>query len=195
MWSFEKKSRKIWQKEYIDTVFSKKVNKTDTFTRILLRNLDLVDQNLEIFPKTFCKYFSPTSDNILDVQKQRLWLSHPNSFNDPFDCNIGFDTENYEKRRLLKYIKEKNKSGSKKDGDSFTEEEYWRIYHSRTDLDPSKRYVKGVEDFNTVVWGILKLKNEKLNHEVWSERSTASQEALTKIEKTKKNKNPHCLLF
>jgi len=25
------------------------------------------------------------------MKKQRLWLSHPSSFNDPFDCNTGYD--------------------------------------------------------------------------------------------------------
>ena len=183
MWSFDKKSRKKWQKEYIDTVFSKKVNRADTYTRILLRNLTLLDQKIEHFPKTFCKYYSPTSNNILDVQKQRLWLSHPNSFNDPFDCNIGFDTEDYEKRRLLEYIKRKIDSESVKNGDSFTEEEYWRIYHSRTDLDISKLYADGIKEYSSVKWDILRSKNKKLEYEIHGESRAARQDAFAKIEK------------
>ncbi|KEO72245.1 hypothetical protein EL17_18770 [Anditalea andensis] len=100
------KKKKIWQRKYIKEVFDSSSNKKKYYAKIVLKNLHLIEKKNEYLPKYLFKYYSPTSDNILDFQNQKLWLSHPTFFNDPFDCNIGYDSEKYEKNRFLKFIED-----------------------------------------------------------------------------------------
>lgn len=99
------KSPKNWQKLFINNVFSKKTNKLNTFSKLILNEPELINGKKVYFPKTLFKFYTPTANNIIDLKKQLLWLSHPSNFNDPFDCHTGYDITSYEKFAILEHIK------------------------------------------------------------------------------------------
>lgn len=39
-------------------------------------------------PMYLYKFYSPTIENISDVQNKLLWLASPETFNDPYDCKL-----------------------------------------------------------------------------------------------------------
>ena len=97
-------SHKKWQLSFIDNVFALKTKRHHTFSKIIINNPHLLNDKNDHIPMSLFKFYAPTPDNILDIKNQRLWLSKPSSFNDPFDCYIGYDYKNYEKYFLLKHI-------------------------------------------------------------------------------------------
>jgi hypothetical protein len=94
-----------WQRKFIKTIFDCCQDHKKNFSKTVLKNIDLVNTKSKYMPNYLLKYYAPTSDNILDIKNKRLWLSHPNTFNDPFDCNVGYDRESFEKNVLLDFIK------------------------------------------------------------------------------------------
>ena len=99
------KSKKRWQKAFINNVFSRKNKYHDRFSKIILNNLELLNDKNSHIPKSLFKFYTPTSANIIDIKKQRLWFSHPGTFNDPFDCHTGYDIVSYEKHTLVEHIR------------------------------------------------------------------------------------------
>jgi len=177
------KSQKKWQKGFIKDVLSKKQNNKETFSRIVTTDTSFLEQKEAHFPAAFCKYYAPTSDSILDVQQQRIWLAHPSSFNDPFECSIGCDVEEYEKRCLLKYIKENGYIDTSSYEECFTSDEYNRIYNSSTNSEITYHYLSKLEDYWSLMWDLLKTKSKSFHHKIYEFRRDARQEAETKIAK------------
>lgn len=160
MFSRKSKSKAIWQNKYLKEVFSigKKFNQN--YTRTILNNSSILDKKDEYyFPNLLYKFYAPTSDNILDIKNKRLWMAHPSSFNDPFDCCIGFDEEAYEKYCLLKIISSQEMTSRKEESEKFTNDEITRLEQSRTD------YNYGVfsrsEDYLTVKYKVFEQKSDK----------------------------------
>ena len=183
MWYTRNKSKKMWQKGFIKDVLSKKRSNKDTYSRIVTKDTSFLEQKEAHFPASFCKYYAPTSDNILDVQQQRIWLAHPSSFNDPFDCNIGFDVEEYEKRCLLKFIKENGYIDTSSYEEGFTSDEYNRIYNSTTNSELTYHFLSKLEDYWSVMWDLLKKKSKAFDSKIYEFRRASRKEAETKIEK------------
>lgn len=183
MWYTRNKSQKKWQKGFIKDVLSKKQNNKDTFLKIVTKDTSFLEQKEAHFPATFCKYYAPTSDNILDVQQQRIGLAHPSSFNDPFDCSIGCDVKEYEKQCLLKFIKENEFIDTSSYEEGFTSDEYNRIYNSTTNSELTYHYLSKLEDYWNVMWDLLKKKSKPFDHKIYEFRREARKEAETKIEK------------
>ena len=74
------------------------------------------NSNQQVIPRALFRYYKPLKtredyDRLYELfAEDKLYLSNPNSFNDPFDCNISMDwtsIEEYDIERLLKH-KEKN---------------------------------------------------------------------------------------
>ncbi|CQR75198.1 hypothetical protein SOV_37020 [Sporomusa ovata DSM 2662] len=131
MFSRKSKSKAIWQNKYLKEVFSigKKFNQN--YTRTILNNSSILDKKDEYyFPNLLYKFYAPTSDNILDIKNKRLWMAHLSSFNDPFDCCIGFDEEAYEKYCLLKIISSQEMTSRKEESEKFTNDEITRLEQS-----------------------------------------------------------------
>ncbi|MCH6232574.1 DUF2971 domain-containing protein [Cognataquiflexum rubidum] len=157
------KENKNWQRKFITDVFNSSFAKEKHFSRIILNNLSLLEKKNQYLPKYLFKYYSPTSDNILDIQNQKLWLSHPTSFNDPFDSNIGYDIERYEKDRLLKFIEN---SGCVKENfqNGFSLEDkdlIQRSYSGENILWRSRQ-----KSFYDIKWELLQLKSEEFREKV-----------------------------
>jgi len=176
-------SKSKWQKTFIRDVFQNKTSKQNTFSKIILQNLELLKPKEGNYPIKLCKFYSPTSDNILDIQKQRLWLSHPHSFNDPFDCHVGYDIEEFERRYLIQYIKNNfcDDQGQKKE--NFTTEELNRIQRSKTYVHHLESFYRGTEEYYDVKRKILEGKSEDFNRKVRELISKSKEDVENKVVK------------
>ena len=129
-----KKSK--WQRSFIKKVFEHSLVNKKSYSKTVLENLDLLNNKNEYMPKNLFRFYSPTSANISDIQNRRIWLSHPSSFNDPFDCNIGYNSEKYEKKCLIDFINEIGCVNEIDKANGFTDDELkthrekptWRLF-------------------------------------------------------------------
>ena len=175
------KSRKKWQKTFIDNVFKHKTKFHDTFSKIILNNTELLEGKTNHLPKSLFKFYTPTSDNIIDIKKQRLWLSHPGTFNDPFDCHTGYDVKSYEKHTLLKHIKESGCIDLENSKDGFTLDEFNRLLSSTTSYE--YYYYNKTEEYDSVLRKLLKNKNKDFNKKIYNVTKKSRDEVKAKIEK------------
>lgn len=58
---------------------------------------------LDFLPQKLFRFYSPTKENILDIRNRRIWLSSPTAFNDPFECSVGFNVDEYIKSFIIKF--------------------------------------------------------------------------------------------
>lgn len=176
------KRKKKWQRKYIKDVFNSSSDKKKQYSKIVLKNLQLIEKKNEYLPKHLFKYYSPTSENILDIQNQKLWFSHPTFFNDPFDCNIGYDSEKYEKNRLLKFIED---SGcvDKDLKNGFTVEEKQRI--QRCYLGETIYWTTKYESFYDVKRKLFESKSKEYRDKVDKYLRVQIEQIDYKIEKLK----------
>lgn len=170
-----------WQRKFITTIFNKAKNKEKSFLGIAFENLDLINEKSDILPQYLFKYYSPTSENILDIQNQKVWLSNPKSFNDPFDCNIGYDNEKFDKDMLLQFISKNGCVEEQNKSDGFTIEEKWRIEDSR--LGISYHYLSRKEEYFIAKHLILTSKSDKFQRIVYDYLNVKETELDTKISK------------
>lgn len=177
------RTRKKWQKTFISDVFRNKTSATETFSKIIARNPSFLEQKENYLPDRLCKYYTPTSDNIIDIQKQRLWLSHPNSFNDPFDCHTGYDTIAYEKQSLLSYIKNYGCVDPANYQEGFTADEVDRILRSTTNYDLAYSLFSKVEHYEVVVRKLMTNKSEAFKRKVYDLIGESRSDVEEKIEK------------
>jgi hypothetical protein len=173
------KSRKKWQKTFINDVFNHKTTTLDTFSKIIINNTQLLEGKNSHLPKSLFKFYSPTSDNIIDIKKQRLRLSHPETFNDPFDCHTGYDVKNYEKHTLLKYIKELGCVDVKNSQDGFTNDEFDRLSRSTTEYN----WYGKIEEYDTALRKLLENKSKDFNRLIYELTNKSRNEVKAKIEK------------
>ena len=175
------KSRKKWQKTFINDVFGHKTTSHDTFSKIILSNTKLLEGKSDHLPKSLFKFYSPTSDNIMDIKKQRLWLSHPITFNDPFDCHTGYDVNSYEKHTLLKDIKELGCVDVKNSQDGFTIDEFDRLSRSTTSYEYNW-YNSKIEEYDRVRRELLANKSKDFNRIIYDLTNKSRNEVKAKIE-------------
>jgi hypothetical protein len=178
---WNKKSQKKWQKSFISNVFAHKTKRHNTYSKIIMNNPELVNDKNAHIPKTLFKFYAPTSDNIINIKKQRLWLSHPSSFNDPFDCHTGYDATGYEKFSILDHIK---KVGFVEEADrrsGFTEEDYNRIYNSSTEYVFNWR--SDIEEYWSVLHSISDNKSKEFNSKIYNLTTKFKNEVKTKVDK------------
>ena len=98
------KNQAKWQKSFLKKVFNEKA-KNQEFADRVFDDLTLLNSKNTYLPNSLFKFYKATSENILDLKNKRLWLSHPSTFNDPYDCKIGYNEIEYEKLQLLDAIK------------------------------------------------------------------------------------------
>ncbi len=157
-------NKRKWQRRFIKKIFESSDAKKKYFSKIILNNTKLIDEKNEYLPKYLFKYYSPTSENILDIKNQRLWLSHPNSFNDPFDCNIGYDQENYEKICLIKFIKEIVCVNENDKSEGFTVDDKNRILRSH--LGDYYSMYNNIESYSDAIRKINETKSEEFQRKI-----------------------------
>jgi hypothetical protein len=174
-----RKSKAKWQKPFIDNVFRHKTKHCNSFSKIVLSNIELLDGKTDYTPQSLFKFYKPTAENILDIRKRRLWFSHPKTFNDPFDCHTGYDSESYEKHAFMEYVKKNGQANSENSKNSFTLDEYNRLVASTTEHD-YYNYNK-YERYDTVLRKILEDKSESFNRQIYDVKMREREEVEDKM--------------
>ena len=175
------KSKKRWQKGFINKVFSRKSKYQNSFSKIILNNPELLNDKNSHIPRSLFKFYAPTSSNIIDIKKQRLWLSHPGTFNDPFDCHTGYDVVSYEKQALVEHIRKIGCVDSENSKDGFTDDDFNRILSSITEYQYDWR--SDIEEFSTVLWKLSKVKSKEFNNKIYEVTKKCRNEVKEKIDK------------
>lgn len=179
MYYGESKPKGTWQKAFIDDVFAHKTKHNNTFSKIILDHPDLLNSKSDHIPKSLFKFYRPTSENILDIRKRRLWFAHPATLNDPFDCHTGYDPESYEKHALVEHIRKHGWVEPANSKDGFTFDELHRLSESTTEYD--HWYSTKAEEYRTLLWKLLKDKSERFNDEIYGVVRQATEEVEGKI--------------
>lgn len=91
---YYKPREKRWQTSLIKELFGGENKKECSFTYLVLQNIGWVNSKGKYLQKKLYKFYSPSPENIDDIRNKVLWLTNPKEFNDPFDCQIGYDSRN-----------------------------------------------------------------------------------------------------
>jgi hypothetical protein len=83
-----------WQYRMAKEIFSKHTD--DKFDLSLMDYQKFLDERKGHCPIYLYKFYSPTIENVSDVQNRLLWLASPESFNDPYDCKLSYDHDNFD---------------------------------------------------------------------------------------------------
>jgi hypothetical protein len=174
------KGRKKWQKEFIKRVFKQKKN-DDLFSDIILSDMNLLNSKNVHLPSSLYKFYTTTSENLMDIKNKRMWLSHPSTFNDPYDCTIGINEEEYEKRNVLEYIKKYNLLDDSSD-EKFSQSEFNEISNSCIN-DEEFRYIYSIKQgYSRVMYRIMQNKNQSLQDKIQEIRKSANDDSKRKID-------------
>lgn len=180
---FRKIKKKNWQNGFIKEVFDSSNEKQKSYSKSILQRMDLLDKKNDFLPQYLFKYYSPTSQNILDIKNQRLWMAHPNFFNDPFDCNIGYDRVNFEKRKLIQIINEIGCVDHSKYDSGFTIEEKDRIIRSK--IEDISYWNSNIESYSDAKRKVLDNKSNDFKKNINRRLDDATQEIDDKVGKLK----------
>ncbi|MEZ7507334.1 DUF2971 domain-containing protein [Flavobacterium sp. Arc2] len=180
---FRKIKKKNWQNGFIKEVFDSSNEKQKSYSKSILQRMDLLYKKNDFLPQYLFKYYSPTSQNILDIKNQRLWMAHPNFFNDPFDCNIGYDRVNFEKRKLIQIINEIGCVDHSKYDSGFTIEEKDRIMRSK--IEDISYWNSSIESYSDAKRKVLDNKSNDFKKNINRRLDDATQEIDDKVGKLK----------
>lgn len=123
--------------------------------------MNILNQKKNIFLKIFTNFYSPSIHNLINLQLNRLHLTFPRNFNDPFDSFICKEDEQFIKYAILKNIKKNKLIGE----DSFTEVELKILEYSpikgkyREELGHS-------DDFETMLFNLKIKKNADVSNKI-----------------------------
>ena len=185
------RSQKKWQKNYINSVFAHKSKRHKTYSKIILSKPELLREKEAHYPKSLFKFYAPTSDNIIDIKKQRLWFAHPSSFNDPFDCHTGYDVTSFEKHSILEHICRIGFANNDNKQKGFTEEDYNRICRSIPDYEYN--WMRNREEYWTAMRKISESKSKEFEKEIDNLRAKFQRDVEEKIEKLRGVINKSCV--
>ena len=109
----------IWQYSYINRLLDLNYNCLSD----ALNDNGLIDSKLDFLPQKLFRFYSPTKENILDIRNRRIWLSSPTAFNDPFECSVGFNVDEYIKSFIIKFALKEQKGYRSVPTSIFTKED------------------------------------------------------------------------
>ena len=179
MYFVNRKSKAKWQKAFIDNVFRRKTQYSNNFSKIVLRNPELLDAKNNHMPESLFKFYKPTSENILDIKNRRLWFSNPVSLNDPFDCHTGYDTDSYEKHAFMEYINKHGYVEPENSKEGFTVDEFNRLSASPTEYE--YYYSQKPEKYHILFWKLMDDKSEAFNRHVYDVIGQVRDEVTSKM--------------
>jgi hypothetical protein len=184
MYSYNK-SQKVWQKEYISKIYKKQTSvENNGFTNKILSDLNILNSKDKYLPKGLFKFYSNTSENILDIKNKKLWLSHPSTFNDPFDCSIGYNVAEYQKKELINHIL-KNKLITE-NIDGFTKIEFQNIVNSYINGEEYRYLYTKNKEFSSLMYDIRECKSKSFNEYIYSFLRDKNNEIEDKMEEISK---------
>lgn len=172
-----------WQTRLIKELFGKENGKECSFTKLVLQNIAWINSKGKYLPNQLYKFYSPSPENVDDTKNQVLWLSDPINFNDPFDCQIGYDSEKYEKSCILDFA-QKQKSTNNNFDEILSDEEIKRIKESK--LGEIGYWDTKSEEYNSVIYDVLKNKKESFSSKIKKYLFDKKQNADLKVDQLKK---------
>lgn len=119
MIKYSKNQKMSWQYALANNFFYDE--KGDDLFSSNKMNDNLYELKRKKLPMYLYKFYSPTIENISDVQNKLLWLASPETFNDPYDCKLFFNDSAFEQYYTIK---------SFRNNDIFSEEEINIIYRT-----------------------------------------------------------------
>lgn len=143
----------IWQYSYINRLLDLNYNCLSD----ALNDNGLIDSKLKFIPDILFKFYSPTDQNLLDIREKRIWLPSPTVFNDPFECSIGFNMDEYIKSVIIKFALREQKKKCPVATLTFTREDLYQIYNSYT-KEPAKA-ISQKKSFSLCLMQILQQKD------------------------------------
>ena len=150
----------IWQYSYINRLLDLNYNCLSD----ALNDNGLIDSKLDFLPQKLFRFYSPTEENILDIRNRRIWLSSPTAFNDPFECSVGFNVDEYIKSFIIKFALKEQKGYHSVPTSIFTKEDLCQIYDSYT-KDPIKSISKK-KSFSLCLMQILQTKDTSFQNHI-----------------------------
>lgn len=162
----------IWQKLFINDY-------VDMVSKLGLESTiaEMSDYGREHFPTHLYKFFRPTSFSLMSLESDKLWLSHPKSFNDPFDSYVCIEKETFEKKYVLNELRKGGLITKEGGQESFSETEKWQINGSHSKDDSLfSRYCHFEKKFDSVLRRILNTKSPELVNYVENERLRAQRD-------------------
>jgi len=148
-----------WQFGYIKNLISAN-HGADSYLKSSISRIASVNSKNRYLPTSLYKYYADTAYNAYDVREKKLWIASPNSFNDPFDCKIGFDSEKLEKAYLIRLIQKSIRESSELDTKKcFSRQDLHRIKSSY--IDDRIFFRTGSEDYETAKSEIFAEKDER----------------------------------
>lgn len=143
-----------WQYSFINEMFEN----GNTFSNIY-KNTELINCKSDKIPESLFRFYPPTAQNIIDIQNKKLWLSSASDFNDPFDCLVGYNSDDYIKKVLIKYILNNKQHLVIDSNDSFTKNDLSCIYNTNTSIT-NHRTISRKKSFSLCLWEILNSKTD-----------------------------------
>lgn len=144
-----------WQYTLINNMFSKQEINNCSLSEMI--DDDIYEMKKNKCPPALYKFYTPTIENISDVQNKLLWLSSPETFNDPYDCRLSFDYEAFQQYYTIRSFKSNS---------MFSEEEKKMIYNAS--LTRSGFYMDSFSyKFENMVRNSMKKELISFQHELW----------------------------
>lgn len=90
----------MWKKKFVKLMFESDLTKTN-----IEKALSLKYNNI---PSSLYKYkaFNPEDDSLRFILEDKIKLSDPKNFNDPFDCSISFSKEKIDNETFISFMKD-----------------------------------------------------------------------------------------
>lgn len=140
---------------YVDSLFKSGIETTQEAFSELKR---------EHLPKSLYKFYTPSTFSIVNLHNRSIYLASPKNFNDPFDSYVGIEKDTYTKLFILKKLRDLNLISKEISNETFSEEEYWKIFYSwsKSDDNPPYSSLTRNKTFFSTFFEIKNKKSEQL---------------------------------
>lgn len=157
-----------WQKKYIDEFIKSTCEKGNEETLKIFS-----DYNLQHLPSSLYKFYSGSSNSLNSLLNNKIHLSDPRSFNDPFDSFICVEKNPYFKDSVLKKLKTLELVKKTNSNDYLNNEEYSILENTsikgnyQLSLDKSNSFFSKLDFFKFSKSENFRLKLNSIQAEVY----------------------------
>lgn len=150
---------KAWLKEVITQAQETECNMYETMWK-------MYTHKLEHMPKSLYKFFPFNENSIKCIEENVVFMNSPDKFNDPFDCLICANEDEFIKKYLLDYFNDTNAIQR----GILTKSEYLKLVYSVTEPPRHSRY-----------WDIYRGFESVLSHLRWDEEKKMEKECADEL--------------
>lgn len=91
-----------WTKQWLKHVSKRAIlSKENIFNKMW----EMSNEKVEHMPKSLFKFYSFNQNSLKCIELNKVYLNSPENFNDPYDCFICSDEEEFVKKLFIEYIK------------------------------------------------------------------------------------------